>query len=103
MVWKTFKTELGKVYGRLTVVAPDGVSESGHAMWLARCECNNVVSVAGVDLRSGHVRSCGCLRNEHCAKIGDAGRRERRRRAELIHALFTTGLYPKGKPKELRK
>lgn len=51
-------------YGRLTVIA-----ESGRNTWKALtywclCECGNHVFVAGIALRRGVAKSCGCLHAE---------------------------------------
>jgi len=53
----------GKTFGRLTVqrIAP----RTYQTMWECHCLCGvNSVVVSGVNLRTGHTRSCGCLRNE---------------------------------------
>ena len=51
-------------FGRLTVLKEDGKSNDGHKRWLCRCECGNLVSVIGRDLRKVNgTRSCGCLRS----------------------------------------
>lgn len=34
--------------------------------WLCICDCGNEKIVLGIELRSGHVRSCGCLRSDNC-------------------------------------
>lgn len=56
----------GKVFGRLTVIAPadDHISKSGYrtAMWLCRCECGNETIVRAKSLTGGVTKSCGCLR-----------------------------------------
>ena len=53
----------GKVFGRLTVLAP--VREVGRAIkYICRCECGNKVVVFGQALRLGKTKSCGCLHRE---------------------------------------
>ena len=56
---------IGKKFGRLTVIEriENYIDENGspHSMWKCKCECGNVVSVRGTFLKSGSVRSCGCL------------------------------------------
>lgn len=68
----------GKKFGRLTVVqestpyiAPCG---SRHARWLCRCECGNTTIVSAGNLRTGHVVSCGCFRNDTAKRMGTANR-----------------------------
>ena len=53
----------GQKFGRLTVIE---VSErkKKHLYWLCKCECGNVKSVAGSGLKSGKIKSCGCLNEE---------------------------------------
>lgn len=54
----------GDRYGRLTVIErTDGVRR-----WICRCDCGNVITVCQDHLRSGHIRSCGCLRKELTSK-----------------------------------
>jgi len=55
--------EVGNVYGYLTVIAP-APSKSGRAMWKCKCKCGNECEVIGKLLRSGHTKSCGCLKSE---------------------------------------
>lgn len=59
--------EIGNVYGYLTVIdkAP---SKDGRAMWKCKCKCGNETIVTGKLLRSGHTRSCGCLKSEKTIK-----------------------------------
>lgn len=52
----------GRVFNKLTVLRYLYTSRNGHAVWRCRCQCGTVCSVAGSDLRSAHVKSCGCFR-----------------------------------------
>lgn len=54
--------EQGNTYGQLTVIerAPPGKPPMG-ARWRCRCTCGKETVVLGTKLRSGHVKSCGCL------------------------------------------
>jgi hypothetical protein len=54
----------GQHFGRLTVVRRDGQDNGGQAVWLCKCDCGNEKSIRGYDLRSGAVKSCGCLLRE---------------------------------------
>ena len=57
--------EIGKIYGKLTVVekveTPKGKI---GAYWKCKCECGNAVIVKGDYLRNGDTQSCGCLNKE---------------------------------------
>ena len=62
------KDEVGKVYGRLSVLEYDS-NHGNEAWWKCQCECGNIVSVRGADLRSGNTKSCGCVKSEGEARI----------------------------------
>ena len=53
----------GQRFGRLTVLARAG-SAASRALWRVRCDCRKETIVQGRHLRSGDIRSCGCLRAE---------------------------------------
>jgi hypothetical protein len=62
MPWKPID-EVGNRYGRLTVIAIAG-RQGRKATFECRCDCGSASIVTGVDLRSGHSKSCGCLRGD---------------------------------------
>ena len=51
----------GRTCGHLAVVSRMASDKTGKVSWLCRCSCGNEAVVAGVKLRSGHTRSCGCM------------------------------------------
>lgn len=51
----------GQPFGRLIVLEKYGTHDS-RAYWKCRCECGNITISPGLQLRSGKIRSCGCLR-----------------------------------------
>lgn len=59
---------IGKKFGKLTVIERDG-SQCGHSKWKCQCDCGNIISVIGSNLKSGSVFSCGCYKKERQAKI----------------------------------
>ncbi|MBO5484350.1 MAG: HNH endonuclease [Lachnospiraceae bacterium] len=61
---KNIKDMTGMKFGRLQVLRQNGLSKKGEAVWECKCNCGNVVNVAGYQLRSGNVSSCGCLHRE---------------------------------------
>lgn len=52
----------GERYGRLVVLEYAGKNVHSQTMWRCRCDCGEQVVVGVSTLRSGHTRSCGCLR-----------------------------------------
>lgn len=66
--------ETGNRYGRLRVIERAGTNNHKKALWLCRCDCGNTVIAIGSSLRSGIVKSCGCLHNEAAAENGRKSR-----------------------------
>lgn len=64
-----FIDESGNKYGLLTVQ-----NYQGKKLWLCQCECGNTKLVRGTDLRSGHIKTCGCrstvIKNELGKRYG---------------------------------
>lgn len=52
----------GRTFGKLTVLGP-ARNAYGQAAWRCRCECGKETVVRTWDLTSGHVASCGCLKD----------------------------------------
>ncbi|HZK38338.1 MAG TPA: hypothetical protein VFC98_05545 [Clostridia bacterium] len=56
-------------FGKLIVLErSQSNSKSGNAMWVCRCDCGNITVVIGSKLRTGHTKSCGCLRTNNIAQ-----------------------------------
>ena len=51
----------GKKYGMLYVVRRHGSNENRDATWLCKCDCGKEKIVTSNGLKSGSVKSCGCL------------------------------------------
>jgi hypothetical protein len=65
----------GHVYGRLTVVERTANNKHGKVRWICRCQCGRRRRVSANDLRTGAVKSCGCLkrdviRERHPPRVG---------------------------------
>lgn len=58
---KNVVNEVGNKYGNLTVIEEDGRTKQRSVVWKCQCDCGNIISVRGSDLRNGHTQSCGCL------------------------------------------
>ena len=63
----------GQRFNRLVVLERDIETQllknSKDAFWKCQCDCGNVVSVRGHDLRQNKIQSCGCLRKENTKSI----------------------------------
>lgn len=81
----------GKKFERLTAVGRIG-SKCGHALWICRCECGKTTEAMSCDLKSGKVKSCGCLNDEARRKNSKKGV-EARRRQLLKHGCSGDRLY----------
>lgn len=57
----------GFKFGRLTCVSRDDKGRK-HISWTCLCDCGNKVTVRSDNLKSGAVKSCGCLRVESSLK-----------------------------------
>lgn len=55
----------GQTFGKLTVLEEaQERNKSGSVCWVCQCECGNIVTVSGDNLRRNHTKSCGCQRKE---------------------------------------
>lgn len=52
---------VGSKFGSLTVVSANG-KKNGRKSYLCRCDCGESITVAGYNLRSLKIQSCGCRR-----------------------------------------
>lgn len=55
----------GMKFNRLTVIRPSEKSRTGETRWVCRCDCGKETIVQSNNLKSGLVKSCGCLRHEY--------------------------------------
>lgn len=61
---------IGERYGRLKVIADGGYDAKGLRQWLCECECGTVKPIPSNGMRSGRIRSCGCLKREAGRRAG---------------------------------
>lgn len=59
--------QLNSRYGKLVVLEQDKIK--GWRYWKCKCDCGNIISVKGTELRAGLVQSCGCLISNGEAQI----------------------------------
>lgn len=61
----------GMKFNRLTVIKENGRDKYSKVRWLCKCECGNEIVVAGVFLRNGNTKSCGCLKKERITQCNN--------------------------------
>ena len=62
----------GQKFGRLTVLHRDESKPKGHGKkvyWICQCDCGNIKSIIGDNLKRGAVVSCGCYHKEKMREI----------------------------------
>lgn len=64
----------GHVFGKLEVIRRDE-NRGSRTCWVCRCACGNLHSVTAHDLKSGHVRSCGCASHKSRYQLNLRGHR----------------------------
>lgn len=62
----------GREFGRLEVLERAENDKRGNSRWLCRCDCKNELIVRSDHLKSGGIKSCGCLNREITTKHGHA-------------------------------
>lgn len=59
-------------------------TKNGQIYWKCKCDCGNIKNIAGSHLRTGHTKSCGCLKKEIIKK---------RTEQQTKHGLRHTRIY----------
>lgn len=60
-----FIDRTGQRFGWLTVLSRDFEHQKGkNVKWNCKCDCGNIISVAGYHLVTGHTISCGCIKSK---------------------------------------
>lgn len=63
---------IGEKFSHLTVIARCGSDRFGRSLWRCYCDCGEPRIVALFRLRSGHTKSCGCIKGRSSHKHGMA-------------------------------
>jgi hypothetical protein len=59
--------ELGNRYEKLLVIGEVRRGKRNTVVWLCRCDCGVEKILKGSELRSGKIRSCGCMNKHYCS------------------------------------
>ncbi len=51
---------VGQKFGKLTVIEKAG-SNGVNTLFKCQCDCGNIKTIVGVDIKKGHYVSCGCV------------------------------------------
>lgn len=62
------KISEGMRIGYLTVLRPNGKDRSGHILYLCRCICGKEKNILASNLKSGGIKSCGCMKKQLISK-----------------------------------
>lgn len=65
-----YKDIIGIKFGRLTVIEKTNEKRNGRPVYRCICDCGKFKHVRSTSVRSGNVKSCGCLAKESASKIG---------------------------------
>jgi len=60
----------GQRFSKLIALYVSGEDKHGRTSWLCVCDCGNLKSIKGYDLKSGNTKSCGCWRKDFFYKHG---------------------------------
>lgn len=58
-----FNDLVGQKFNKLTVLKLQ--STENKTIWKCKCDCGNIVYVSSSHLKSGHTKSCGCLKRRY--------------------------------------
>jgi hypothetical protein len=87
MTKSSFIDLTGQRFGRLVVAAFAGRHSGRQALWRCHCDCGNISTVHGVNLRRGFSKSCGCLGAENRLRLKHGHTINRKRSPE--HRVWT--------------
>lgn len=59
---------VGKIFNRLTVLEEYAKKKAGGVVWRCKCICGEIVFSDGYNLKTGHIKSCGCWQREVTSK-----------------------------------
>lgn len=91
----------GKKFNRLTVIKFTHINSDKKICFDCICDCGKKTNVAGKHLRSGAIKSCGCLADETRVSAntthGDAGRGKKTNEYYIWRSIKDRCLNPKNK------
>ena len=67
-LYKDWNKEIGRKYGKLTILSLAGRNKYGHVLFECLCDCGNKTIAEGTRVTHGGTLSCGCLQKETASK-----------------------------------
>lgn len=76
-----FEDLAGQKFNRWTVIKRVQNNNDKKVTYQCECDCGWIGNVPARDLKTGHSKSCGCLRLEHLERLNASGGNRRRKKA----------------------
>lgn len=80
---------MGCVFSRLSILGKLENNNRGNSRWLCLCSCGNQVVAIGTELKSGHIKSCGCLQREMASKHNTTHGATKNANSRRIYTIWT--------------
>jgi len=77
----------GQKFERLTVLDKAGKTKDRNILWNCLCDCGNKSIVKATRLKTGHTKSCGCLRNERIGSLNKSHGMRHTRFYKIYHGM----------------
>lgn len=74
----------GKQFNKLIVIKKDESGSFNRVAWVCKCDCGNITSIIGKDIKSGHSKSCGCNKIKAAINAG---------KSNITHGMTKTPEY----------
>lgn len=84
-----------KKFNKLTAIKPVGKNKTKNIIWRCKCDCGNYIEALVRNLRSGRVKSCGCIRKE-TSKITAKKNLKEEANANLIYGQYKESAKRRG-------
>ena len=62
--WRQPAVKAGERFGHLVALEPTEKRSARSTVWKCQCDCGKIMEARSSLLKSGHVKSCGCLKAE---------------------------------------
>lgn len=75
-------------YGRLVPLYRVENDKYGRSAWMCQCDCGNRKVISANDMRSGKIRSCGCLERQNRSIFGTRSKRTHKMKGTRIYRIW---------------